>query len=101
MGCNWLPKTVWASNIAERRLCPVVPSILTELEWAIAHLAHLPVTPLSFILAVLGGVSCVPVFRGCEHDSKCHSSLLSTFGLNATSPYNSYLPIIYGKFALI
>ena len=30
-----------------------------------------------------------------------HSSLLSVFGLNATSPYNSYLPLIFGKFALI
>ena len=30
-----------------------------------------------------------------------HSSLLRTFGLNATSPYDSYLPLIFGKFALI
>jgi hypothetical protein len=30
-----------------------------------------------------------------------HSSLLSVFGLNATSPYDSYLPLIFGKFALI
>ena len=31
----------------------------------------------------------------------CHSSLLRTFGLNATSPYDSYLPLIFGNFALI
>ena len=31
----------------------------------------------------------------------CHSSLLSVFGLNATSTYDSYLPLIFGKFALI
>ena len=30
-----------------------------------------------------------------------HSSLLSVFSLNATSPYNSYLPLIFGKFAVI
>ena len=30
-----------------------------------------------------------------------HSSLLSVFGLNATSPNDSYLPLIFGKFALI
>ena len=30
-----------------------------------------------------------------------HSSLLSVFGLNATSTYNSYLPWMFGKFALI
>ena len=30
-----------------------------------------------------------------------HSSLLSIFGLNATSTYDSYLPLIFGKFALI
>ena len=30
-----------------------------------------------------------------------HSSLLSVFGLNATSTYDSYLPLIFGKFALI
>jgi hypothetical protein len=30
-----------------------------------------------------------------------HSSLLRTFGLNATSPAYSYLPVIFGKFALI
>ena len=30
-----------------------------------------------------------------------HSSLLKTFGLNATSSYDSYLPLIFGKFALI
>ena len=29
-----------------------------------------------------------------------HSSLLRTFGLNATSPNNSYLPLIFRKFAL-
>ena len=32
---------------------------------------------------------------------KFHSSLLRTFGLNATSIYDSYLPLIFGKFALI
>ena len=30
-----------------------------------------------------------------------HSSLLSVFGLNATSTYDSYLPLIFGRFALI
>ena len=30
-----------------------------------------------------------------------HSSLLRTFGLNATSPYDSYLPLIFGKLGLI
>ena len=30
-----------------------------------------------------------------------HSSLLRTFGLNATSTYDSYLPLIFGKFVLI
>ena len=30
-----------------------------------------------------------------------HSSLLWTFGLSATSTYNSYLPLLFGKFALI
>ena len=30
-----------------------------------------------------------------------HSSLLRTFGLNATSPYDSYLPLTFGKFAVI
>ena len=30
-----------------------------------------------------------------------HSSLLSVFGLNAASTYDSYLPLIFGKFALI
>ena len=30
-----------------------------------------------------------------------HSSLLSVFGLNVTSTYDSYLPLIFGKFALI
>ena len=30
-----------------------------------------------------------------------HSSLLRTFGLSATSTYDSYLPLIFGKFALI
>ena len=30
-----------------------------------------------------------------------HSSLLSVFGLNAVSTYDSYLPLIFGKFALI
>ena len=30
-----------------------------------------------------------------------HSSLLSVFGLNANSTYKSYLPWIFGKFALI
>ena len=30
-----------------------------------------------------------------------HSSLLRTFGLNATSTYDSYLSLIFGKFALI
>ena len=29
------------------------------------------------------------------------TALLGVFGLNATSPNNSYLPIIFGKFALI
>ena len=31
----------------------------------------------------------------------CHSSLLRTFGLSATSTYDSYLPLIFGRFALI
>ena len=35
------------------------------------------------------------------HSSMIHSSLLSVFGLNATSTYDSYLPLIFGKFALI
>ena len=30
-----------------------------------------------------------------------HSSLLRTFGLSATSTYDSYLPLIFGRFALI
>ena len=30
-----------------------------------------------------------------------HSSLLSVFSLNATSTYDSYLPWIFGKFAMI
>ena len=30
-----------------------------------------------------------------------HSSLLRTFVFSATSTYNSYLPLIFGKFALI
>ena len=30
-----------------------------------------------------------------------HSSLLRTFGLNATSTNDSYLPLLFGKFALI
>ena len=30
-----------------------------------------------------------------------HFSLLRTFGLNATSTYDSYLPLIFGKLALI
>jgi hypothetical protein len=30
-----------------------------------------------------------------------HSSLLRTFGFSATSTYDSYLPLIFGKFALI
>ena len=30
-----------------------------------------------------------------------HSSLLTTFGLNAASTYDSYLQLIFGKFALI
>ena len=30
-----------------------------------------------------------------------HSSLLRTFGLSATSTCNSYLPLLFGKFALI
>ena len=30
-----------------------------------------------------------------------HFSLLRTFGFSATSTYNSYLPLIFGKFALI
>ena len=30
-----------------------------------------------------------------------HSSLLRTFGFSATSTYNSYLPLIFEKFALI
>ena len=30
-----------------------------------------------------------------------HSSLLRTFGLNATSTYDSYLPLTFGEFALI
>ena len=31
----------------------------------------------------------------------CHSSLLSVFGLSATSTYDSYLPLIFGIFGLI
>ena len=34
-------------------------------------------------------------------DYGSHPSLLRTFGLNATSPYDSYLSLIFGKFALI
>ena len=30
-----------------------------------------------------------------------HSSLLSVFGLSATSTYDSYLPLIFGIFGLI
>ena len=30
-----------------------------------------------------------------------HSSLLRTFGFSAASTYDSYLPLIFGKFALI
>ena len=36
---------------------------------------------------------CIPVIY--------HSSLLSVFDLNATSTYDSYLPWMFGKFALI
>ena len=31
----------------------------------------------------------------------CHSSLLSVFGLSATSTYDSYLPLIFGIFGMI
>ena len=37
----------------------------------------------------------------CPFAKMIHSSLLSVFGLNATSTYDSYLPLIFGKFALI
>ena len=37
---------------------------------------------------------------GSRHLS-LHSSLLRTFGLSATSTYDSYLPLLFGKFALI
>ena len=40
-----------------------------------------------------------PNFSNCG--SILHSSLLSVFGLNATSTYDSYLSLIFGKFALI
>ena len=36
-----------------------------------------------------------------SQNAVAHSSLLSVFGLNATSTYDSYLPLIFGKFALI
>ena len=35
------------------------------------------------------------------HNYFRHSSLLSVFGLDATSTYDSYLPLTFGKFALI
>ena len=37
--------------------------------------------------------------RAFSHPS--HSSLLRTFGFSVTSTYNSYLPLIFGKFAMI
>ena len=40
-------------------------------------------------------------FTYLKDTESLHSSLLSVFGLNATSTYNSYLPLIFGKFALI
>ena len=45
-------------------------------------------------------------FAGNSHDTLSkssleHSSLLRTFGLSATSTYDSYLPSIFGIFALI
>ena len=36
-----------------------------------------------------------------QHSRSLHSSLLSVFGLNATSTDDSYLPLIFGMFALI
>ena len=45
-GRNWLPKNGWASSNSPHLHCPVAPSILPKTGWAIAYLAHSPITPL-------------------------------------------------------
>ena len=50
-------------------------------------------------------VDATPLHRVMSYQARSavilHSSLLSVFGLNATSPDDSYLRLIFGKFALI
>ena len=46
------------------------------------------------ILSKISGISCYTM-------NIFHPSLLRTLGFSATSTYNSYLPLIFGKFALI
>ena len=53
----------------------------------------------TFSISVSGGYLLL-VFKICQTVA-VHSSLLSVFGLNAASTYDSYLPLIFGKFALI
>ena len=37
----------------------------------------------------------------CSSNFLTHSSLLRTFGFSVTTTYNSYLPLIFGKFPMI
>ena len=59
---------------------------------------NLNIEPSPMSLVIVGIQSSI---SACNWNHTNHSSLLRTFGLNATSPYDSYLPLIFGKFALI
>ena len=59
---------------------------------------NLNIEPSPMSLVIVGIQSSI---SACNWNHTNHSLLLRTFGLNATSPYDSYLPLIFGKFALI
>ena len=56
---------------------------------------------LIFIFLQYLKLECQLTWNAFMEDPRMHSSLLRTFGFSATSTYDSYLPLIFGKISLM